>query len=110
MTKTMPSWLRYVVVWIVLLGLTLLSWLISLAHLGGTDIAVALVIAVVKASLVGIFFMHLGAERFSVRMIPAVAAFFVALLVVLVALDVATRRTYPKGFSPNVDEIPALPD
>ena len=102
--------LRYVAVWIALLALTLISWLFSLAHLGSTDVAVALVIASIKTVLVVIFFMHLGEERFSVVMVPCVAVFFIGLLLALTVTDVATRRTFPKGPSPNVDELPAEAD
>jgi cytochrome c oxidase subunit 4 len=105
-----PSALRYVAVWIALLILTLVSWLFSLAHLGSTDVVVALVIASIKTLLVVIFFMHLAEERFSVVMVPCVAVFFIVLLLALTVTDVATRRTFPKGPSPNVAELPAEAD
>ena len=51
---------RYVAVWIALLVFTVLTWAISKVHLGGGwHITVALVIAVVKGTLVALFFMHL---------------------------------------------------
>jgi len=81
MTHAPPSWIRYLVVWLALCALTVLSWLLSLAHLGSTDIAVALVIAVAKTSLVLLFFMHLAEARFSIVMIPVAAVFFVATMV-----------------------------
>jgi len=105
-----PSVIRYFVVWIALVALTFISWLFSLAHLGSTDIVVALVIAAIKTLLVVIFFMHLTEERFSVVMVPCVAVFFLGLLIALTVTDVATRRTFPKGPAPNVDELPAEPD
>src|SRR5579871_4439115 len=97
------SWLRYLWVWLALVGLTVLSWMLSLAHLGATDIAVALVIAVAKASLVGLFFMHLSEERVSVVLVPGVGVGLVLLLLCLTAADVATRHTFPKAPAPNVD-------
>src|SRR5580700_8216400 len=108
MTHTLPPWARYFVVWVGLLALTLLSWLLSRAHLGGADIAVALVIATAKTLLVGLFFMHLSTERFSVVMIPCVAVFFIGLLLGLMVVDVATRQTFPRAPSPYADEPPAL--
>jgi cytochrome c oxidase subunit 4 len=105
-----PSALRYVAVWIALVALTAISWLFSLAHLGSVDIAIALGIATIKTFLVVLFFMHLGEERFSVVMVPCVAVFFIGLLMALTVTDVATRRTFPKGPSPNVDEPPAEAD
>lgn len=110
MTHAPSSWIRYLLVWIALVALTVLSWLLSLAHLGSTDIAVALVIAVAKTTLVLLFFMHLAEERFSIVAIPALAMFFLLLLLGLTVTDVVTRRTYPKAPAPNVDEIPALSD
>jgi|HubBroStandDraft_4_1064222.scaffolds.fasta_scaffold562268_2 cytochrome c oxidase subunit 4 len=103
MTHASPSWIRYLVVWLALLALTGLSFLLSLAHLGPTDVAVALAIALAKTSLVGLFFMHLVEERFSMFMVPVVATTLVLLLLGLLVTDVATRRTFPKGVVPSVD-------
>jgi cytochrome c oxidase subunit 4 len=97
MTHAAPSWVRYLLVWIALIALTLLSLLLSRAHLGATDIAVALVIATAKTALVLCFFMHLVEERFSIVVIPFVAAGFIALMVGLTVTDVATRVTFPKA-------------
>lgn len=110
MSHAQPSAVRYVVVWLALLALTALSWLLSRAHLGSTDIVVALAIATVKTLLVVLFFMHLAGERFSIVMIPCVAVFFIGLLVILTAVDVATRRTFPRAPSRYVDEPPAAAD
>jgi cytochrome c oxidase subunit 4 len=94
---------RYLLVWFALLALTALSFLLSHAHLGGTDVAVALMIAAAKSSLVALFFMHLVEERFSVVMVPMVSGFLLLLLLGLVVTDVATRRTFPRGPVPAVD-------
>jgi cytochrome c oxidase subunit 4 len=110
MEHAASSWVRYLVVWLALLGLTALSLGLSFAHLGGTDVAVALVIAVAKVSLVALFFMRLAEERFSVAMLPLLGVFLFVLLVSLVAVDVATRRTFPRAPVPNVDELPARSD
>lgn len=72
----------YVVVFVALLGLTLVTVGVSYLHLARpAAIALALVIASVKASLVAAFFMHLISER---RVIYAVlvltAAFFLLVL------------------------------
>ncbi len=101
---------RYLVVWLLLLALTGLSFLLSLAHLGAADAVVALGIAVVKTTLVGLFFMHLAEARFSIVLVPFVAVFLLLLLLSLVVTDVLTRRTFPEAPAPDVDELPALPD
>jgi|SRR5580700_10096472 cytochrome c oxidase subunit 4 len=103
MTHASSSSVRYLVVWLALLALTGLSFLLSRAHLGETDVAVALVIATAKTALVGIFFMHLVEERFSVVMVPVMSAFLFLLLLGLLVTDVATRRTFPRGVLPSVD-------
>jgi cytochrome c oxidase subunit IV len=110
MDHAASSWVRYLVVWLALLGLTGLSLALSFAHLGGTDVAVALVIAAAKTSLVALFFMHLAGERFSVMMLPLLAVLLFVLLVALLAVDVATRRTFPRGPEPSADERPAHTD
>jgi cytochrome c oxidase subunit 4 len=108
MTHATPSWVRYLLVWIALLLLTVLSLLLSMAHLGSTDNAVSLVIAFAKTALVMLFFMHLVEERFSIVVIPFVAAGFIALLVGLTVTDVATRLTFPRAPVPSVDAPGAL--
>jgi cytochrome c oxidase subunit 4 len=103
---TTSSWVRYLVVWIALLALTALTFLLSLAHLGEADVAIALVIATIKTTLVALFFMHLVEERFSVVLAPAVALFLFLLLVGLTVVDVVTRRTFPRAPTPSVDIVP----
>ena len=87
----------YALVWIVLLALTGLSYWASTLGLAGWEAPVALAIAVVKATLVVWFFMHLLEAGFAMRMVVLVSALFVLILVALMAGDVATRRTFPKG-------------
>ena len=54
----------YVLVFVALLGLTLITVAVSLLHLPvGAAVAVALFIAGVKGSLVALYFMHLVSER-----------------------------------------------
>lgn len=91
---------RYVVVWVALVALTGLSFLMSRLHLGTADVAIALIIAVVKTTLVLLFFMHLVEARFSIVLMPLAAMFFIALLASLVATDVATRLTFPMRPAP----------
>ena len=104
------SWVRYLVVWIALLCLTGLTLALSFAHLGSTDIAVALVIAAAKTALVALFFMHLSEEPFGVAMLPILAVLLFVLLVSLLATDIATRRTFPRGPSPTIGELPTVSD
>lgn len=104
MATAHASWSRYLVVWIALLALTALSFGLSVAHLGSLDVVLALVIATVKAGLVGLFFMHLIGERFSVVMVHLVSIALVLLLLGLVGVDVTTRHTFPPTPLPHAAE------
>jgi len=88
---------RYVVVWIGLVTLTLVSFALSYAHLGTADVVLSLLIAVIKSLLVMLFFMHLIEQRLTNALAPAVTLGFIVLLLSLVATDVLTRHTFPKA-------------
>ena len=83
--------LRYVAVWVALLGLTGLSFGLSYAPLGRWEVTVALLIAVTKATLVGLFFMHLIEQRLTTALVALVTVVWIALLCLGVASDVAFR-------------------
>src|SRR5262245_44982745 len=103
MAKKHSSAGRYVVVWIVLIALTLTSFLFSLAHLGEADFVIALVIAGVKSTLVLLFFMHLLEARASNAFVPVMAVSMVGMLLALMVSDVITRHTFPPA------PLPLLP-
>jgi cytochrome c oxidase subunit 4 len=81
----------YVLSFGALLGLTLLSYWLSYRNLGEFSTPVALAIAVVKDSIVALFFMGLVDEPASHRVIGITAVLFVILLAALAAADVVTR-------------------
>ena len=72
----------YIMVFVTLLVLTMITVAVSYLHLEVHEaIAVAVLIASIKASLVALFFMHLISERQIILMILALTgAFAVALL------------------------------
>jgi cytochrome c oxidase subunit 4 len=83
---------RYVVVWVALVAFTVLTysaWRINLPE--PWHVLVALAIAVVKASLVALFFMELWEHTGATRLVFASSLVFVALLIGLVVADNATR-------------------
>lgn len=98
--------LEYVVTFLALLGLTALSFGASRIDLGRWDIVVALAIAACKTTLVMLFFMHLLEQRFANRLVPIVSLVFVLLLTSLVAVDVASRHTFPKAPAPPGEQFP----
>jgi cytochrome c oxidase subunit IV len=82
----------YVVVWLVLLGCTGLTWYTGTHHdLGRYALLVAMAIAVVKSSLVAVIFMHLRESSGATRLVFVTALVFVALLLFFTVADVATR-------------------
>lgn len=77
----------YVIVFVALMALTLITVAISTLHLGTTAaILVALFIASLKASLVAAYFMHLISEK---KLIYAALTLTVLLLLVLMVLPVS---------------------
>jgi len=73
---------KYVVVFVALLALTLITVTVSYLHLGtAAAITVALIIAAVKGSLVASYFMHLVSEKKMIYMaLILTAVFFVVLM------------------------------
>jgi cytochrome c oxidase subunit IV len=97
---------RYLIVWIALLVLTVVTYLASRVHLPGAwSITVALAIACAKGALVALFFMHLWDQRGANRLVFLTSLVFVALLVGLTVLDNATR--FPLANPPGAQN--ALP-
>jgi cytochrome c oxidase subunit 4 len=84
-----------VVVAVLLLALWVASWAISYAQLGAWSLVVALLIAAAKAVLVGLFFMELLAEPFTVYVTVIIAALLIATMMGLMIADVATRYAAP---------------
>jgi cytochrome c oxidase subunit 4 len=85
----------YLLTWLALLALTVLSFTVSEVHLGRLDVVIMLAIATFKATLVVLIFMHLLEVTFANRMVVLLSAFFVFLLVSLMVADVMTRKTFP---------------
>lgn len=82
----------YVMVFATLLVLTAVTVAVSYLHLEVHEaIAVALVIATIKASLVALFFMHLISERQVILLILALTGAFA---VVLLLLPVITNHDH----------------
>jgi len=82
----------YTAVFTLLLGLTLTTTAVSRIDLGSLNVVVALTIAIGKALLVLLYFMHV---RYSSRLtwVFAGAGFFwLAILITLITSDVLTRN------------------
>jgi cytochrome c oxidase subunit 4 len=94
------SGIAYVLTFVGLLALATLSLLLSFLHWSTGDLVVSLVIAAAKALLVLMFFMHLVEQRAANRLTVVVSLGFAALLIGLVAADVATRQVEPARVQP----------
>jgi cytochrome c oxidase subunit 4 len=95
---------RYYVVWIALLVFTAITIVVGVIHLPGIwALVVALAIALVKATLVALFFMHLWDHGGANRLVLVTAVFFLALLLGITVLDNATR--FPLTNPPTPDNV-----
>ena len=94
----------YLLTYLALIVLATISLLISFVHWPAGDLVISLVIASAKAVLVLWFFMHLYEQRFANRFVVLVSFAFVGLLISLVALDVASRETFPPAPRPTASE------
>ena len=78
----------YITVFVALMALTIITVAISRLHLSvPVAVTVALLVAIVKGSLVACYFMHLISEK---KLIYAVLLLTAAFFVALIALPVAT--------------------
>jgi cytochrome c oxidase subunit IV len=86
----------YLVIYVLLIGFTLLTALVGIrAHLEVWEVPVALGIAATKTVLVGLFFMHLiGSPRLT-WLIIAAGVVFLAILLGLTWVDYYTRSMIP---------------
>ena len=93
----------YIIVFASLLVLTVVTVAVSYLHLSvGPAVAVALVIASFKASLVALFFMHLISERQVILMIMGLTAAFAVVLLLLpfvTNLDHITSSNMPAAMT-----------
>ncbi len=81
----------YFTIWAILLCFTALTTGIAYIDLGNFNTIVALAIAVCKAALVVLFFMHLRHSEGLVRVVVVGAFFWLLILIVISISDFATR-------------------
>jgi cytochrome c oxidase subunit 4 len=81
----------YFVVFITLIVFTWVTAYVSTIDLGRWNIFVALAIAIFKASIVGLFFMHLYYSTRLTKVIVASAIFWLILLLFITMTDLWTR-------------------
>ncbi|MGH9404759.1 MAG: cytochrome C oxidase subunit IV family protein [Terriglobia bacterium] len=86
----------YITIWIVLLCFTALTTGVAYIDLGAFNTVVALAIAICKAGLVVLFFMHARHSEKLVRVVIGVAIFWLLILIVISTSDFATRKLLPQ--------------
>lgn len=89
-------------IWLALVVLTVATVAVTYVDLGRFNIWVALLVAVVKASLVGLYFMHLRYDSLFNSFILVVALLFVGLFIIGTITDTkAYRHTFevPSGWT-----------
>ena len=85
----------YFVVWAALMGLTALTVFAAYLHLGVWNTPVALAIAVTKALLVALIFMHLRHSPRLTFFVAVSAVLWLAFLIVITTSDYLTRSWLP---------------
>jgi cytochrome c oxidase subunit 4 len=87
----MTSCRTFIFIWILLLISTAANWGLSYMELGSLNVAAALVIASINASLIALFFMGLRGEK---KLVVLFALFPLAFLFLIIAgtiVDVLSR-------------------
>ena len=86
----------YVVIFLALLvGTGVTAWVAFYNFPGPLNAVVALTIAVIKATLVILYFMHVRYSPRLIRLVIAAALFWIALLFALTISDYSTRSWLP---------------
>jgi cytochrome c oxidase subunit 4 len=91
MPEKTPTVRTYVIVFVALLLLAVLTTGIAYVNLGRFNTVAALAIAVVKMSLVALFFMHLWYSPGLTKIVVLTGFFWLALMASFILADVFTR-------------------
>ena len=101
---------KYVLVWIALMVLTVVTVLTGRMHLPNFGLLLALVIASVKGTLVLLYFMHLAEHQGANRLVIGVSIMFVALLIGFSLMDTATRHPLSNAQGSRLSDMPVTED
>ncbi len=87
----------YVLIWLTLSILTVVTFYVSTINLGPFNIVVALAIAAIKMSLVIWFFMHVRTDNPLTKLFCFAGFFWIAILLALTLGDYFSRTWMPGG-------------
>lgn len=91
------SWQTLVKVWVALMVLTILTVMATWVNLGSLNIWIAMIVAVAKATLVVVFFMHMKHNKPFLMYVFTFSLAFVAFFLAMVMLD-------SKSYQPDVEK------
>jgi cytochrome c oxidase subunit 4 len=95
MSETIVSKSTYILVWAILLVLLVITIGVSYVHLGWLNPVAAVTIAVIKAVIIILYFMHVRYGPKLVRVVIAAGFFWLMILLALTMGDYLTRRYLP---------------
>jgi cytochrome c oxidase subunit 4 len=97
-------------VWAALMVMTVFTFVMSYVSLGPVDIIVVMAVATVKASLVGLYFMHLRYDKPFNAMIFLSSLGFVGLFITLCLMDSSQNQPFINfSLLPNYSGQPPAP-
>ena len=101
----------YFIIFGALLGFTALTTAMAYVDLGQWNTIVALIIAVCKATLVALFFMHLRWSPRLMRVVLLSALLWLAILISLTTTDIFSRDwiPVPEGWDSSMLHLPEPP-
>ena len=107
-TRCESLWWPGIAVWAALNALLLLTWGLAYVPMGALNTWASMGIAVVKALLVAVFFMHLNKGGALLRLASIVGLAWLAILFALTFADYRTRDWNPdqEGLRPGFADAP----
>jgi cytochrome c oxidase subunit 4 len=99
---------RYYLVFAALITLTIVTYLTGRMHLPTFGLALALLIAATKGTLVLLFFMHLIDHKGANRLVMGVSVLFVLLMLIMPMADLATRFRPANPAGSHMSDLPDL--
>jgi cytochrome c oxidase subunit 4 len=92
MSHTVVSLKTYVATFVSLMVLLIVTVLVAYVDLGELNLAAAMAIAVIKAVLIILFFMHIRYGRKLTWVFAGAGFFWLAIMLIFAMCDYATRR------------------
>jgi cytochrome c oxidase subunit 4 len=100
----------YYGIFLALMVLTIVTYLVTFKDLGAFNLAVAMAIAITKASLVILFFMHVKWSPKIIKVTVGMSFFFLLIMLMMVMSDYLSRPTlglpaFPNAVATGTDSV-----